>query len=389
MIFISILAFAAMAVASVSGFFSVWGLANTFHGIFWYVVAMGISLEVGKLVGSSYIYRFWTSGNRLLKGLMGVMIVVLMTITAVGHYGFLSSGYQQDALPLKQQTDQVALLQTERDRKQERKAQIDEQISTIMGETATARNRERLVKQYKEEQVETTARLNALDKEILAAKQTLLAVEAHVGPIIYIAQVFNVSADIATKWLVLLIVLVFDPMAVALTLALNHAIQDRQEQKDKKTHADDLVHPWDDIVDEPEFDKQPIVSQVVPGVNSPIYYSVVTEGPEVIPEVLPEPEAALEEKAEVVPDEELPPHSAVVSEPDQTFFPSSVLSSGSQKSPYEQVDNIEAKISEILDYRSTIMAKIRRGEHMTPVEARDLYHIDRLLVKHGYGSHVK
>ena len=207
--FIVLLALGAFLLASVSGFFSVWGLAQTYSGIFWFVIAMGIAIEYGKLIAVSFIYRFWNIGPKVLNYYLLIAITAVMAVTAAGHYGFLTSGYQTDSLPLKQVEAQVQVLDQERNRLLQRKIQIDAQISQLPANSV--RGRVSLIRQFKTEQLQTTDRLNALDQDLLKLKQQQITTEAHTGPIVFIAKAAHVDTDTATHYLTLLLIFVFDP----------------------------------------------------------------------------------------------------------------------------------------------------------------------------------
>lgn len=249
MIFIILLMLSTTAIAGAAAYFSVYGLAYTFSGVFWSVVAMGASLEAGKLIAASYLYRYWTRTSVLLKAYLVAGIAALMFMTSVGIFGYLSSGYQQEILPLNQKTEQVQLLEEERARALERKRQIDDllagtaSVSTVEGKGGidnnavralreTTRARESLARQYRAEQSDVTKRIKELDSELLTLRQELIQVESHVGPITYIAKALNLPTDDATKYLIFVIIFAFDPMAVALTLAVNTALRIRREEKE-------------------------------------------------------------------------------------------------------------------------------------------------------------
>lgn len=244
MFFILLLGFGTLLLASVSGFFSIWGLAYNFAAHFWPVIAMGIALEFGKLISVSFLYRFWKKVKMTLKMAYIIPILILMLITGTGHYAYLSSGYQTDVLPFKQIQEQVILLTEEKDRKIDRKKQIDKQIEQLPSNFV--RGRQKLINQFKAEQEQVTARVNEIDKQILDLKTQSLKSEAHVGPIIFISKALGVEVDKAMIILILLIVSVFDPLAVLLTLATNIAIREREEEKSKKVPA------W--TTDEPKVD---------------------------------------------------------------------------------------------------------------------------------------
>lgn len=232
MLFIAILIIAATAIAGSAAFFSVYGLAFTFSGTFWSVVVMGASLELGKLVAASYLYRYWTQTHLALKVYLMTGVLALMVLTSTGIFGYLSTGYQADVLPLKQAQEQVKILEEEKVRLLDRKKQIDTQIAQLP--TNSVKGRTQLMKGFKDEQVSVTNRLTELDKESLAFKQKLIQTEAHIGPITYIATAFGLDSDNATKYLIYLIIFAFDPMAVALTLAVNIAQRLRKEEIEKE-----------------------------------------------------------------------------------------------------------------------------------------------------------
>lgn len=260
MLFIALLIFAATTIAGSAAFFSVYGLAYTFSGTFWSVVVMGSSLEVGKLVTASYLYRYWQKTHIALKAYLMAGVLALMILTSTGIFGYLSTGYQADVLPLKQATEQVKLLDEEKARLLERKKQIDNQIASLP--TNSVKGRTTLMKGFKDEQISVTNRLTALDTENLALKQKLIQTEAHIGPITYIAKAFGLESDNATKYLIYLIIFAFDPMAVALTLCVNIAQRYRREELEeerlkKLAQATEVVVP----MPPPPINVEPVVQK--------------------------------------------------------------------------------------------------------------------------------
>ncbi len=247
MLFILVLIIAATAVAGSAAFFSIYGLAATFSGAFWSVVVMGGSLEVAKLVAASYLYRYWDKTNIFLKSYLMAGVAALMLLTSTGIFGYLSASYQQDALPLKQIEQQVTVLDAERARQIQRKAQIDDQIAQLP--TNSVKGRTQLMKGFKDEQATVTKRIADLDAETLSLKQKQIQAEAHTGPITFIASTFGWDTDNAAKYLIYIIIFAFDPMAVALTLAVNIAQRLRKEEM--------LAEPEPEP--EPERQEDPIV----------------------------------------------------------------------------------------------------------------------------------
>lgn len=234
--FVFLLGFSAFLLATVAGYFSIYGLASIFSGWFWEIIAMGVAIEYGKLIAVSYIYRysFLESHHSRLYGYTA--IIGLMLITSAGIFGFLSQGYQQDTLALKQQEQRIMLLTAEQEElltfKNEnilRKKQIDDDIASLPNNYITGR--QRLQKSYGPE-LETirddiasyTTQISDKTLAISQLKQEKLISEVHIGPIIFIAGAFNTNTDEAVKWLIFMLIFVFDPLAVWLTLATNKVL---------------------------------------------------------------------------------------------------------------------------------------------------------------------
>jgi len=240
MIFIALLILTTLSIAGSAAFFSIYGLAQIFTGSFWPVVIMATSLEAGKLVGASFIYRYWEKLSWWLKSYLMVAVFVLMVITSVGIFGFLSAAYQQDILPLEQKEQKIVLLMEEKqetlglkEERIERKKQIDKDIAALPNNYITAR--QRLLKsfgpeleQLKLDVAEYTKRIREITSEVQELKAATLEQKVHIGPIVYIAKVFETGADEATKWLILIIIFAFDPLAVALTIGANLALIERK-----------------------------------------------------------------------------------------------------------------------------------------------------------------
>lgn len=220
--FIAILFGTAISIAAVAGFFSIYGLANIYVATFWSVVIMGTVLEVGKLVAASALQRYWTDIGLLLKSYLIAAVVGLMIITSAGIFGYLSNAYQQDSVGLKDVQTKIELLKTEEQEISTREKEIDSDINRV-GENYV-RARIKLMESYKEEKKWISERRKAIRVEITELSSKQLEVEAHTGPIIYIARAFDQDVDTAIKWMTLLIIFVFDPLAIALTLMGNKAL---------------------------------------------------------------------------------------------------------------------------------------------------------------------
>lgn len=219
MFFGVLLMLTSLVIAGVAGWFSVYGLAHIYQGAFLSVVLMGGALEIGKLVATSYLYRYWEHTTWLLKTYLMVAILGLMLITSSGIFGYLSNAYQQDAVGIKDVTSRIELIDREYEELSKREMSIDAEVNAVDPKYVTARLK--LMAQYKPEKEKLTARRDEIRVQKLELASKQLEVEAHTGPIIYIAKAMGKSVDTAVIWLSLLIIAVFDPLAVALTIAAN------------------------------------------------------------------------------------------------------------------------------------------------------------------------
>lgn len=381
MFFIILLMLSAFSIAGSAAYFSVYGLANTFHGTFWSVVIMGGSLEAGKLVTASYLYRFWTKTHFVLKSYLMIGTLALMILTSTGIFGYLSTGYQTDALPLKQIEQQVKLLDEEKSRLIVRKQQIDTQIANLPSDFS--KGRLKLMKGFQSEQEQTTNRINQLDKDLLELKTKVIQTEAHIGPITYIAKAFDLDTDDATKYLVYLIIFVFDPMAVALTLALNIALRERQkENKVPVAIEQPIILPPEEPVE--EVMEEPI------GEDIPIEEPVVEEPTEVIEQ----PKSYKADWYEVpasnvswsIPSFEAPTpveEEVIVPQPEQPY----VEPPQRRRRPYAGIDT-NVSMEELLNQHQYYKTKEDQGDILTQDERWAYQAIKQALHTRGYNIYI-
>lgn len=242
--FIVLLLLSTVSIASSAAFFSVYGLAKIFSGSFWPVVIMASSLEAGKLVTASFTYRYWSRIALMMKIYLIAAILVLMSITSAGIFGFLSAAYQQNIMPIKLMGQKISLLETEKAElgklKQERlarKQQIDNDIASLPHNYVTGR--QRLMKSYQPELdqltkdiMEYTNKIQDDTIKISQLKNDELKAQVHTGPIVFIAKVFGSAVDESTKWLILLLIFAFDPLAVILTIGVNMALIEWKRERD-------------------------------------------------------------------------------------------------------------------------------------------------------------
>jgi len=228
--FIITMSITAAAIAIVAAFFSVYGLAHTFSGAFWSVVFMGGSLEAGQLVLLSFVYRFKDLIGWRMKIPATVLLISLMFLKSLGIYGYLSSAYQTDTVDMKQVNASMDMKKQEQVSLQKRKDAMDQQISQLP--TRDVRGKQKLMTQFGPEMEATNNRLSALNVEIQELTTKQITTDSHVGPIVFIAKAMGLDPDHATNILILLIVFVFDPLAIFLTIATNIAVFHYEKKKE-------------------------------------------------------------------------------------------------------------------------------------------------------------
>lgn len=231
--FIILLIFITLCIAGSAAFFSVYGMAFLFTGAMIPVIIMGGSLEAGKLIAASFLYRFRKVASKGLKIYLSAAIIILMAITSMGIAGFLTAAYQKDTIPLEEMQQKIELFEEEQASLLERRKEIDLNISSVPADYVTAK--QKLMREYEPERAKIDTRLQELTPELQELKTQEINVKAKVGPILFISEVFGQSPNKAVIWFIAALILVFDPLAVALTYACNVALEQRKNAKDKET----------------------------------------------------------------------------------------------------------------------------------------------------------
>lgn len=233
----------AFTVAGCAAYFSIYGLVLIFSGAATAVIAMAASLEIGKLVMTSIMFNYYKALPFLVKIYGFLAIIALMVITSVGIYGFLSGAYQQSQAPLALIDQKMNLAKEEHERKIARLKQMDDTIASISSNYVTKRLEEKRQQAVEREQL--IKRIDELDQQIFQYSSTKLETEVHIGPIIKIAEAFNLPKDQAAHYLILLFIFVFDPLAVIMTLCFNIMVfQNRQLNVQ-------TINPPNNIIDQP------------------------------------------------------------------------------------------------------------------------------------------
>ena len=297
----------AIAISCIAEFYSIAGLVAIFPGAPIPVIVMGITLAVGKLTAAAWLKINWHRAPFLYKLYLVPAVVVLMFLTGVGSFGFLSKAHNDQTLVSGSGMDQLALIderiKTERDNIETARAalqQMDAQVNQRLSGRNVDQSAERSV-QIRRQQAPERARLQ---KEIATAQQRiaklneerapmaaqLRAVEAEVGPIKYIASfIYGDTTDKnllekAVIWVIILIVLVFDPLAVLLLLASQLSFGWWREQKNKPEEEPTAQETRIEYVDREVLKEVEVIKEVP--VEVTVEREVVREVPvEVVKEV--------------------------------------------------------------------------------------------------------
>jgi len=267
MILAYLLLLTGLTISAVAIYYSVVGLTAIFSAAAIPIIIMGSALEVGKLVCASWLKANWERAPRFMKYYMVIAVVVLMLITSMGIFGFLSKAHNDQTLVSGDVGSKIAIYDEkirtakdniEADRKQLK--QMDEAVDQIMGRSSDEKGADKANSVRKSQQrdrqalakdIEANQKLIAsLNDEAAPIRAEVRKVEAEVGPIKYIAAFLYGTApnesmlEQAVTWIIILIVVVFDPLAVIMLLAAQMTFGWAREQKERNwidDQADELT----------------------------------------------------------------------------------------------------------------------------------------------------
>ena len=268
----------ALGISGVAAWYSIIGLAAIFAAAKIPVIIMGASLEIGKLVTASWLYQNWERAPFLLKSYLTIAVVVLMFITSMGIFGFLSKAHMDQTIVSGDNTLLIEQLDQRISREQTRIrdaelviSQLDQSVQTLMNYDRIRGNDGAIA--VREGQKDERNNLNAiidsasnsvgdLRGQRLELSQEQLALEAEVGPIRYIAELVydgDPTVDIlgdAVRYVILIIIFVFDPLAVLLLIAANISIKDQKPKlTTKKVVSVNVDSEW--VEEDVEFEEMP------------------------------------------------------------------------------------------------------------------------------------
>ena len=262
--FLTLLTFiSAIAISLIAAGYSILGLATLFAGAAVPIIAMGSALEVGKLVAASWLYHNWREGiPRALKAYLFTAIIVLVFITSVGIFGFLSKAHLDQVRPTGNNAVQIALIDKQInqqqliiDRSENTLDRLDKALDVYISKEYVTRGLKERKKQKEERDLLNAEIKKAMDEiaRLTTEKSNIeieqLKIEADVGPLKYVAElIYGDNAkdhfDEAVRIIILILIFVFDPLAVLLLIAANISLRqwrgkklENQKQKDWQKEA--------------------------------------------------------------------------------------------------------------------------------------------------------
>jgi hypothetical protein len=271
----------ALSLSIIAAYYSIAGLTAIFAAAVIPIIVMGGILEIGKVVVTLWLHEYWRQCRFLMKVYLVPAVAVLMLITSMGIFGFLSKAHTDQSMISGDVQAKIAIfdekIKTERDNiDANRKAlkQLDDAVDQVMGRSTDERGAERSVQIRRSQQAErgrllkeieqSQKRIAALNEERAPIAAEVRKVEAEVGPIKYIAALVygdNPDANLleaAVRWVIILLVVVFDPLAIMMLLAATESLKWERERRKQPASEADNDPPTDSQVEQIQESSQDI-----------------------------------------------------------------------------------------------------------------------------------
>ena len=244
----------AISISVIAAGYSIIGLATLFAGATLPIIAMGSALEVGKLVAASWLYNNWRNKllPRAIKAYLTLAVIVLIFITSMGIFGFLSKAHLDQVEPasnnqllITQYDKQIAFEEKTIARASDTLDQLDKALDKYIDMEYVTRGLKERAKQKEERDAlnkvieDANAKIIELNNKKYSIEVEQLKIEAEVGPIKYIAElIYGDEAkdyfDEAVRWVIIVLIFVFDPLAVLLLIAANISLRSRSIEKEQE-----------------------------------------------------------------------------------------------------------------------------------------------------------
>ena len=252
-----LIAFSALSISATAAYYSVTGLSMLFAGASFAVLVMASSLEISKLVIASLLYQYWDKLNKILRTYLTIATIVLILITSAGIYGFLSSAYQSVATQSEIVDKQIAALEskkvlyeetrdnllTDRKSNNELKGALSKNSITQYTDkngNLVIRNNNAAIKNIEstsKENEKLASKIDVVNDSIFSLENQILEVKVNsealseLGPLKYLSGLTGQPMDKIINWFLLIIIFVFDPLAISLVIAANFAFNQVSKKK--------------------------------------------------------------------------------------------------------------------------------------------------------------
>ena len=297
-----LIAFSALSVSTSAAFYSVSGLSKLFAGASLEVIIMAGSLEFAKLVTASLLYQYWGTINKTLRTYLSVATIILVLITSMGIYGFLSAAYQETYSKLSVVENQKGFIQQKIDFYQNDVNRYDEEIERISSNISTLSNAKASTIQVRDtsvsggfrQTISTTElrmaqnRINIEEenRKLAQSKRTVASdslqkfqlqvlgldnnteVAGELGPLQYLSSLTGYPMDKIINVLLLIIIFVFDPLAISLVVAANFAFDQAYPKKrykenlyEEKVEVKKPTNIWPEDYTEEDEKRMDIIGQ--------------------------------------------------------------------------------------------------------------------------------
>ena len=332
-LFPSIIALSALSVSVSAAFYSVSGLSKLFAGAAFEVIVMAGSLEVAKLVIASLLYQYWDTINKYLRTYLSIAAVVLVLITSMGIYGFLSAAYQDTYRQLTVKENQTAFLTQKKDFYEKDVVRYDTELERISNNISTLSNAKATSIQVRDTTISggvrttvSTAELRLAQERINVEEENRKAVQSkrevaadtlqnyqlqilyienntevagELGPLQYLSGLTGAPMDKIINILLLVIIFVFDPLAISLVIAANFAFDQARPKKNLYGEIEDDFSEWDDLDEEETVTEEEIIEE--PNEHDTILKGLDVIDPEVVEPIIEDWKVVNEDNTEIKP----------------------------------------------------------------------------------------
>ena len=284
MILTILLLISGLAVSFIGAYYSILGLAALFAGAYWAVVTMGITLEIAKLVTVSWLYRNWESKilPNSIRMYLTSAVLMLMFITSVGIFGFLSKAHLDQSTP--NTGNRLLVKNIERQIDSEKKAldgaqkiidQLDKALDKVIDKDADKGLSERQKQQNERNRANnlitnSSKKITDLSNQKLKLDKDQLSIDKEIGPFKYVAELIygdsmDGNLDRAVRFVILCLILVFDPLAVLMLVAFNVSLKERElnNKAYRITYPEETVVKKEDNKPEKDSNIQNIILQQI------------------------------------------------------------------------------------------------------------------------------